>query len=325
MEKRAIAFTDKGRNVIERLDNEYKERGMEGVASYDSYTIDTSITIKEFVEQGFKDKACLIFVCAVGIAVRYISQFVNDKLRDSPVIVIDDNAQFVIPLVSGHVGGANKVALTISELLGATPVITTSTDVNDVFSPDLYATENNLKIQNRDGIKKVSAKAVEGKAVRLSIKNFPPKEPVDVLVSDVADADAEYSLLLSPKPYVLGVGTKKGKDINEAEEYILSTLEENKISIDEVYALCSIDRKEEEECLIHFSKKYRIPFITFDAELLNSAEGEFAHSDYVQEKVGVGNVCERAAILGCKNDGELIVSKQNGEGITVAVAKRRSY
>ena len=317
MEKRAIAFTDKGRNVIERLSSEYEKRGMEEVTSYDS-----SISVEEFVGNAFEDKACLIFVSAVGIAVRYISKFVNDKLTDSPVIVIDDNAQFVIPLVSGHVGGANKVALTVAELLGATPVITTSTDVNDVFSPDLYAVENNLKIQNRDGIKKVSVKAVDGKAVRLSIKSFPPKEPVDVLVSNVADADAEYSLLLSPKPYVLGVGTKKGKDVNEAEEYILSVLEEYRISLDEVYALCSIDRKEEEECLVHFSRKYRIPFITFDANLLSKAEGEFAHSDYVQEKVGVGNVCERAAILGCKNNGELVVSKKAGEGITVAVARR---
>lgn len=316
MEKRAIAFTDKGRNVIERLNNEYKKLGMEGI------TANSYVSVKEFVSQGFKDKACLIFVSAVGIAVRYISEYINDKLLDSPVIVIDDNAQFVIPLVSGHVGGANKVAITIAELLGATPVITTSTDVNDVFSPDLYAQENNLKIQNRDGIKKVSAKALEGKAVRLSIKNFPPKEPVDVLISNVADADAEYSLLLSPKPYVLGVGTKKDKDINEAEEFILQILKENKISLDEVYALCSIDRKEEEECLKNFSKKYRIPFITFDADLLNSIDGEFSHSDYVQEKVGVGNVCERAAILGCRNDGELIVSKKIAEGITVAVAKR---
>ncbi len=320
MEKRAIAFTEKGRSVIERLSKEYEKRGMETVISCGVGT-----SAEDFVSQGFRDRACLIFVSAMGIAVRYIAKYVNDKFTDSPVIVIDDNAQFVIPLLSGHVGGANKVALTIAELLGAVPVITTSTDVNDVFSPDLYAAENNLKLHNRDMIKAISGKAVEGKAVRLSIKNFPPKEPVDVLVSEVADADTEYSLLLSPKPYVLGVGTKKGKDVREAEEFILSALEESGILIDEVYVLCSIDRKEEEECLLHFSKKYRIPFLTFDAELLSKAEGDFAHSDYVYEKVGVGNVCERAAILGCKNAGELIVPKRTGEGITVAVAKRRVY
>ena len=137
MEKRAIAFTDKGRCVIERLSKEYKKRGMEEVTSYDS-----SLSVDDFISRGFEDKACLIFVCAVGIAVRYISKYINDKLTDSPVIVIDDNAQFVIPLVSGHVGGANKAALTIAELLEAVPVITTSTDINDVFSPDLYAVEN---------------------------------------------------------------------------------------------------------------------------------------------------------------------------------------
>ncbi len=317
MDKRAVFFTDNGKKVIDKLNMEYSQRGMDTVLSYDS---DNSL--EDFVSQSFKDNACLIFVSAIGIALRYISGYVRDKLTDSPVIVIDDNAQFVIPLLSGHVGGANKLALTIAELLDAIPVITTATDINDSFSPDVFAVENHLKIQNREGIKKVSGKAMEGKAITLSVKNYPPKEPVDVLISDVSDADTEYSLLLSPKPYVIGVGTKKGKDFEEAEKFIQSVLADHNISIDEVYSLCSIDRKQNEECLVHFSEKYRVPFITFDAELLEKAVGDFSHSDYVYETVGVGNVCERAAILGCMNSGELVVRKKVSDGITVAVARR---
>ena len=260
MDKRAVFFTENGKKVIEKLDAEYRKRGMDPVSFYDS-----QISLEEYIRRSFEDRACLIFVSAIGIALRYISGYVRDKLLDSPVIVIDDNAQFVIPLLSGHVGGANKLALTMAELLEAIPVITTATDINDSFSPDSFAVENHLKIHNREGIKKVSGKALEGKAVTLSVKSFPPEKPVDVLISDVADADMEYSLLLSPKPYVLGVGTKKGKLCEEAEDFILAILEENNISIDEIYSLCSIDRKQEEECLVHFSEKYRVPFITFDA------------------------------------------------------------
>jgi len=330
MEKRAICFTEKGRAVLEKLNEKYRENGMEEAVLFDGRNV-SSLT--EWTKEGFEEGACLIYVSAVGIAVRAVSGVAEDKLKDSPVIVMDDNGQFVIPVLSGHVGGSNKIALTIAELIGAVPVITTSTDGNDAFSADLFAKEQNLIIQNRDGIKKVSAKAIEGKAITLSVKHFPPKEPVDVLVADVVDsagqfcqtdtADAEYSLLLSPKPYLLGVGTKKGKDSKEAEKFLLSVLSEHGMKVEEVYAICSIDRKEEETCLKAFSAKYRIPFLTFDAEILNEIDGEFSESDYVRSTVGVGNVCERAAMAAGMNRGELIVRKQTGDGITAAVVKRK--
>ena len=322
MEKRGICFTEKGRQVIEKINTHYLANDMEPVICFGSGDNENA-SLEDFIEQGFRNRACIIFVSAMGIAVRYIAKHINDKLKDSPVIVIDDNGQFVIPILAGHMGGANKTALVIADILNAAAVITTSTDINDAFSPDLYAAENNLRVVNREGIKKVSGKAVEGKAITLSIKDYPPKDPVDVLVSDIKDAHGEYSLLLAPKPYVLGVGCRKGKSVEEAEEFILSVLARENISLDEVYALCTIDIKEQEECLVHFSKKYRIPFLTFEVSLLEKAKGEFEHSDYVYETVGVGNVCERAAMLGCSNRGELILKKKKGEGITIAVAKRR--
>ena len=338
-EKRAICFTEKGKEVLQKLNEKYLKAGMTEAKIYvmadgsadDGRNISVTddkrknvSSLRDWVQEGFEAGACLIFVSAAGIAVRALSGIAKDKLSDSPVIVMDDNAQFVIPVLSGHVGGGNKIALTIAELIGAIPVITTSTDMNDAFSADLFAKEQNLIIQNREGIKKVSAKAVEGKNITLSVKHFPPKKAVDVLVSDVADsADCEYSLLLTPKPYFVGVGTKRRKDTVEAESFILDVLSKNGIDIKEVYAICSIDRKEDEECLRAFGAKYRIPFLTFDAQILNEVSGEFTDSDYVQSTVGVGNVCERAAMAASMNRGEIVVKKVCGDGITVAVVKRQ--
>jgi cobalt-precorrin 5A hydrolase len=259
-------------------------------------------------------------VGAVGIAVRAISGLPKDKLSDCPVIVIDDNGQFVIPILSGHVGGANKLAATIAELIGAIPVITTSTDINDAFSVDFFAAENNMNIANREGIKKVSVKALEDRKITLSIKDFPPKEKVDVIVAD--ETDAEYSLLLKPRKYTVGLGMKKGKDKEEVEAFVRDTLDENGIDIKDVYAFCTIDLKEDEEAITFLRDKYRIPVLSFDKDILNKARGDFEASEFVLKTVGVDNVCERAAIVGAGASAELVSGKHVKDGMTLAIAKR---
>ncbi len=328
MKKIAVCFTRKGQSIIEKLNEESRKRGIEPAEGFflgtsedmaRGFTV-VNCSIGEWTGQHFVPGNALIFVGALGIAVRAIAPFLEDKLRDCPVVVIDDAGQFVIPVLSGHVGGANKLAATIAELIDAIPVITTSTDVNDAFSADLLAVENRLTIANREGIKKVSAKAIEGKKITLSVKNYPPEEKVDVVVAD--ETDAEYSLLLKPKRFFVGAGMKKGKDSAAFEEFFLETLEQCGIAASDVYALCTIDLKEDEEAITAIRDKYRIPVISFDKEILNKAQGEFEASDFVQKTVGVDNVCERAAIVGAGAGAELILKKQARDGMTLAIAKR---
>ena len=330
MKKAAICFTPQGKRIIERINSYLEEHGTEKVEAYiindemqdkDGFVAFEG-SIYEWAESLYKTHA-LIFVCATGIAVRAMAGLINDKLSDNPVIVMDDAGRFVIPLSAGHVGGANKLTLTLAGILDAIPVITTSTDVNEAFSADVFAMEKNLRIVNREGIKKVSAKAIEGKPVTISVKDYPPKERVDVIIAD--STDKEYTLLLSPKPYTVGIGMKKNTDIKKAEEVILSILNENAITTDMIYALCTIDIKQDEEALIYLRDRYRIPLITFDAALLNKADGEFTSSDFVKQTVGVDNVCERAAVLAAGNGSELILNKLSRDGITVAIAKRKRF
>ena len=328
MNKIAICFTEKGAGVLERLRQESEKKGIRPpecfAASKDADISDGFTRIGEpianWTASVFIPGNALIFVGALGIAVRAIAGLVNDKLKDCPVVVIDDNGQFVIPVLSGHVQGANKLAVTLAELLSAIPVITTATDVNEVFSADVFAVENRLSIANREGIKKVSAKALEGKKVTLSIKDYPPKEPVDVIVAD--ETDAEYSLLLRPKRYTVGIGMKKGKDPAMVERFFLEILSERGLTPEDVYALCTIDIKEEEEALIQLRDRYAIPILTFDKELLKKAPGNFAGSSFVEETVGVDNVCERSAVLGAGRGGRLVAGKQAKDGMTMAIAER---
>lgn len=328
MNKIAICFSRRGEEVIKKINEESMRRGIEPAKPYvlrDAEDIPDGFcrvgsSLREWTSEMFSPGNALIFVGAVGIAVRAISGLAADKLVDCPVIVIDDNAQFVIPILSGHMGGANKLAVILAELLGAVPVITTSTDVNDAFSADTFAAENRLSIVNREGIKKVSAKAIEGKKITLSIKDFPPKERVDIIVAD--ETDAGYSLLLTPKKYTVGIGMKKNKDAAEAEGFFLKALEESGIGVDEVYAICTIDIKEDETAIRFLRDKYRIPVLAFDKELLNKVGGSFSASEFVKSVTGVDNVCERAAVLGAGAYGELVVGKKAADGMTIAVAKR---
>ena len=100
----------------------------------------------EWARDGFLHADALVFCCASGIAVRAIAPLVKDKTTDPAVLVIDEAGAFVIPLLSGHIGGANALAQALSDALGATPVISTATDVNGLFAVDVFATKNHLAI-----------------------------------------------------------------------------------------------------------------------------------------------------------------------------------
>lgn len=329
MNIRAICFTEYGKQILERISTTEdircfvkSEQPWANEACDDSTQGFTKVqgTLVQWAKEGFEAGDALVFVGAMGIAVRAISECVKDKLTDSPVVVIDDKGQFVIPVLSGHIGGANELAITLADVLGAIPVVTTSTDSGDAFAVDLWARENNLKILDRDNIKKVSARAIEGKCVTLSIKDYPPKEPVDVLVTDEEPKAAWSTIRLAPKKYVVGMGLKRGKSAKELEEALLSVLEEYKIDIEDVGAISTIDIKLDEDGLKELAEKYRLPLIGFEGSILERAQGEFTTSQFVKDTVGVDNVCERAAVI-ATNQGKLIVRKQARDGITVAVAQ----
>lgn len=322
MIKTAICFNEKGKKVMQRLNEAFLEAGIEPAVVYDLSEKSGDMPLSDIAAAEFEAGHPLIFVGALGIAVRAVSGYIKDKLRDVAVVVIDDNMRFVIPVLSGHAGGANKLAATIAQLLGAIPVITTSTDINDAFSADVFAAENRLTIRNREGIKKVAVKALEGKPVTLSIKDYPPAEAVDIIIAD--EADAEYSLLLSPKPYIIGVGARKGTDVGKLEEYIMSTIKSLDITIDDIYALATINIKENEPAIKEFSTKYRIPIVSFEASVLKRVAGDFTGSEFVEQTIGVDNVCERTALLAAGPGGKLILRKHAFEGMTLAISRRRS-
>lgn len=305
--------------------------------------------LTEWTGEQMKARRSLLFIGACGIAVRAIAPFLTDKLNDVPVLVMDEQGRFVIPVLAGHVGGANELALSLAERMGSTPVITTATDLNHCFAVDLFAKRNALHIVNKDGIAKVSSRILAGEEVTMAVEeghfreeaqtlrgrrvsrktNIPDgirlvstEAPVDVLVAPASYGHGRL-LTLRPKEYVIGIGCKRGKAAEQIDHFVNRVLKESGISMEQVAAFASIDRKKDEKGILWMSSHYGIPFVTCSAEELQQVEGNFHASEFVKSQVGVDNVCERAALRFSGPGGTLITGKQAEDGITAAIAKRR--
>ena len=119
-------------------------------------------SLSEWTGSMFGQKRALVFIGAAGIAVRAIAPFVRDKMTDPPVVAADEAGHFCIPLLSGHVGGANELAERMADWLQGIPVITTATDVNGVFAVDVFAVRSGLCITDRKEAKEISAWLLDG-------------------------------------------------------------------------------------------------------------------------------------------------------------------
>lgn len=154
-------------------------------------------SLQVWTAQRMAESDALLFIGACGIAVRAIAPNLTDKLHDVPVLVMDEEGQYVIPILSGHVGGANELARELADLMDARPVITTATDVQKKFAVDLFAKRNHLEIMNKDGIAKVSAKALAGEQLTIAIraKNIECYHPKFCEVCEEDFTEAENQLL----------------------------------------------------------------------------------------------------------------------------------
>ncbi|MGN0639012.1 MAG: cobalt-precorrin 5A hydrolase [Huintestinicola sp.] len=268
----------------------------------------------------------LVFISACGIAVRAIAPFVKSKLSDPAVIAADDSGRFAVSLLSGHIGGGNRLAEIIGECIGAVPVITTATDNSGRFSPDMFAKANDLAIMDMETAKLIAAASLRGEVIGLysdiPLKNIPKEllgknDKYGICISHYAEKKPfDITLSLIPKNLVIGAGCRKNADPDELEKLILETLSDSGLSPLGIRFLATVDIKKDEPAIISFAKKYGAELRTFTAEELSAAEGVFSSSEFVKKTVGVDNVCERSAAA-C--GGDIIVPKVKGNGVTCAV------
>ncbi len=327
----ACFFTENGKLLLDRLKREMPEITW--------LVRNAEENLKDWAKSAFEKHLPLLFIGAAGIAVRTIADFVSNKLEDSPVLVMDEKGRFVIPLLSGHMGGANELAALISSRINAQSVVTTATDVEAKFAVDVFAKNNGLKIINKDGIKQISAKVLKNEKLavwvnpEICIKDKNVPECLTLITEKKRSAYAdividlprsvplnkeECTLQLVPCLYCAGLGCKKGKPFEELNQFLTANFAKTEL----LYAVASIDLKQNELGLMTLAQYHHVPFVTFSSEKLKQAKGSFSESEFVEKTTGVSNVCERAAVLCAGKNSKLILKKIAENGMTLAVAER---
>ena len=303
---------------------------------------------REAVGKAFRESDALVFVGAAGIAVRGIAPYIMDKYADPAVVSVDEFGRYAVPLLSGHVGGANRLAELTAEITGGIPVISTASDLNHVFAVDVWAEKHFLTITDRVLAKEVTAALLRGENVgffsdvpvqgelpeglillELESDPVPPEVCSDFpaciyvtyrsaeAVREQFGQDGEKILRLVPRCLSLGCGCKKDFDPAEAVRRATEFLKENGIDPEAVMEVATIDLKEKEPALRAVAGMFAGIFRLHSAAELAAVPGEFHDSDFVKQTVGVGNVCERAATI---YGSELLAPKTAYEGITFALS-----
>ena len=157
-------------------------------------------------------------------------------------------------------------------------------------------------------------------------------------------------LRLYPRTVVLGMGCRRDSSLNAVRELAREALSRAMIDKSAVRAIATVDRKKNEMAFLALAKEWDVELWSFTPEELESAGTKFAESSFVRKTVGVGNVCERAAVMGVRHIYrekemdeknlpaiDLRVRKIAGNGVTAAIAvpaseqvrrqqwKRKSY
>ena len=292
----------------------------------------------------FKNSNALICVFSLGAVIRLIAPHLKDKKTDPAVIVIDDKTNFVISVLSGHIGGANELTEEISVKLNALPVITTAADVNKTIAVDLVGREFNWKIDDETTVTKISAHMVNAESIgvfqqtgnRKWYKELPKnvkiydsleelkksKSKAHLIISDtIIDNDlCQESVIYRPQSLVIGIGLHWDTSKDTIKEGIEFCLEKFNLSSKSIAKLVSIKKPQDVQGLIDLGKEMQIPVEYIDREELAEIITPNPSST-VKAFEGTASVSEAAAIK--VSNGKLIVEKQKfPPNLTIAIARK---
>ena len=347
MEKTAVlAITKNGVSIGQNLKELFPDWSIFAPAKLsneNSGIIWYSEPTSEKIVELFKNNNALVCLFSLGAVIRLIAPHLKDKKTDPAVIVIDDKTNFVISVLSGHIGGANELTQEIAEKLGALPVITTAADVNKTIAVDLVGREFNWKIDDESTVTKISAHMVNEEPIgvfqEVGKKNWYKQLPRNVSIYDsledlkkssskayliisdrIIDGDfVKESVIYRPPSLVIGVGLHGDTSKETIREGIEHCLEKFKLSSKSIAKLVSIKKPQDIQGLTDIGKEMGIPVEYVNREDLAEISAPNP-SETVKVFEGTASVSEAAAIK--VSGGELVVEKQKfPPNLTIAIAR----
>ena len=296
------------------------------------------------VEAAFRQYDALVFIMATGIAVRMIAGSLKSKLEDPAVLVLDEEAQHVISLLSGHIGGANELTRELAASLGADPVITTATDVQKKLAVDVAAARLALRPSPKEQIKRFNSAVLDGEAIRYVIdeklarasfykkrlddmrltalfgRELPPKEGLTAFITADESVRREDVICLVPRRLVAGIGCRRGTEMSEIRAALEAALTKIGRSIADVSLLASTEVKVDEAGLLALSAELKRDIRFHSNEKMQETIDAYglSESPFVKKNIGIGNVAEAAALASVPA-GRLALAKTRFEKVTVAL------
>jgi cobalt-precorrin 5A hydrolase len=298
----------------------------------------------EKVVELFKKNDALICLFSLGAVIRLIAPYLEDKKTDPAIIVIDDKTNFVISVLSGHIGGANELTQKVAQKINAIPVITTAADVNKTIAVDLVGRDLGWKIEDDSTVTKVSAYMVNEEKIAVfqdaGNKNWYKDLPKNVKIFNSLDkmknSDSKGFLIITdktlngeflkesvvyrPPSLVVGVGLHWDTSKEAIKEGIDFCMQKFSLSSKSIAKLVSIKKSEDVQGLIDIGKELNIPVEYVNREELAKISAPNP-SETVKAYEGTSSVSEAAAIK--ISGGELIVEKQKfPPNLTIAIARK---
>lgn len=293
------------------------------IFTLEKFNIKNTNAIKNFDEkltESFSLYKAHIFIMATGIVVRKITKLLKSKDIDPAILVVDENLDFVISLVSGHLGNANEICKKISEIINAVPIITTSSDITGKIAVDTISQKLNARIGELESAKKVTSLIVDDKKVSLILpKNIFINENNSsgyIICSNRENIDITR---IYPKNIILGIGCRRGIEKEKIIEAVKKALIKNNISEKSIKIIASINIKSDEKGLLEAAEFFKTEIVFFDKEKIANVENIFVKSDFVKEIVGVHAVSEPCAFLASNKKGKFLEKKFIYDGVTVSI------
>ncbi len=287
-----------------------------GKAQADTEQSFAGIGLKNQVAKNWAQYDAHIFIGACGIAVRSSCPHLKGKTVDPAVISIPENAGHVIPIVSGHIGGANRLARRLARITGAEAVISTATDVNGLPGFDDIAARERARILTPGTIKALNAALIEGRDIAFAGDQAVCERcfagiPQIHFVSGAEAAEYDYAVLwdspsgtrgkkfsleITKEAFTLGIGCRRGVSFEALLSACERFLAEQGLSKDNIASIASCDVKKDEEAILRLAEEWGKPLAFYTAEEL-AAVPVPTPSQMVQEKISTPSVCEAACLL----------------------------
>jgi cobalt-precorrin 5A hydrolase len=299
--------------------------------------------LDDILESVWRDFDALIFIMATGAVIRKVAPHLHDKATDPAVIIMTLDLKRIIPLVSGHLGGANELSDEISSSIeGCINFVTTASDQIKLLAFDLFAKKMNFEITNLKSLAEVSNRVINKEIVQVvsypsifkklrAFDGYKEESFRLIPIDDISSLDSSIptvyitpqklpnsSLGLHPSNIALGLGMNRGTTAKEIELAVRRFLFEHSLDIAQVSKLASFNAKADEIGLLEYAKFIDRKIEFFNKDEINSLEESFSPSE-ARRFFNIKGVAEPASLL-ASNSRTLFLSKRVYGNVTIGAS-----